>query len=101
MFFIRRIIGSSMLPTIKPQQTVVFKKSHQFKPGQIVLVIIGKREIVKRLLWQTNKKAYLQGDNHASADYYVDLRDLKGVLIFKLQSRRRAGNLGRFAKSSC
>ncbi len=90
MFFIRRIVGDSMSPALKSRQVVVFKKSRRFKPGQIIIANIGKKEVVKRLLWQTKRGAYLQGDNYTSVDSFVDLQALKGILILKL--RRRVNN---------
>ena len=84
MFFIRRIAGHSMLPTLASRQIVIFKKSKRFQTGQIVAARADDIEVVKRLLWQNKQRAHLRGDNSQSAAYSVPAKNLEGVLIFKL-----------------
>ena len=83
MFFIRRVVGQSMLPTLKPQQIVIFRKSRNLQVGQIVCAQTSDREVVKRLVFQTANNSYLCGDAHDSATYFVPHIAIKGILFFK------------------
>lgn len=83
MLIIRRIVGTSMMPALKPNQIAVFKKSHSFKVGQIVCAQTKERQIVKRLGFISAKSVCLQGDSPTSNTYFVPVSNLKAKLFFK------------------
>ena len=83
MFLIRQVIGTSMSPTLRAADLVVFKRTRKFRAGQIVIAQSAGREIVKRLAWQNSRRAYLQGDHPDSSDCLVVIRALKGRLVLK------------------
>lgn len=70
MLYIRRVVGQSMLPTLRPGQICLFVKSHRFKDGDIVLAHADGRPVVKR----AHKKGphwQLRGDNYQATNVYV------------------------------
>lgn len=83
MFFIRRIAGDSMRPTLRPGQVIIFRRFGSFKPGRIVAATTDRREVVKRLIRLDDKVALLQADAPGGSDYFVPLKGLKGTLVFK------------------
>ena len=82
MFFIRRIVGQSMLPGFKEGQIVIFKRSRRFKCGQLVAAQTLDGEVIKRLIDYDGSKASLKGDHLISKTYHVSSRDLRGIAIF-------------------
>jgi phage repressor protein C with HTH and peptisase S24 domain len=54
-----------MLPTLKPGQIVIGLRRGSTKPGRLVIVDHGGREIVKRLAKVSKNKLYIVGDNQA------------------------------------
>lgn len=74
---IRRVVGHSMLPTLKQGQIIVaLKKS--FKKGDIVVAWMAGREVVKRVTYfdDTSGRVLLKGDNAADS---TDSRQLGPV----------------------
>lgn len=86
MWKLRRISGSSMLPTFRHGQVVVFGKSRgTLKPGDVVMVCINNREIVKRIVRTKDRRMYVLGDNplHSTDSRsfgWVDAKQVSGVL---------------------
>ena len=82
-FFIRRVVGHSMEPTLKEGQLVVFR--HQtFAINSIVLAKHSGKEIVKRIVRIENKgnKIWLEGDKASLAhNAVVDRDQIMGVLL--------------------
>ena len=68
MLVVRRVVGKSMLPTLKPGQTVYAWNSRNFKVGQVVVAFINGIEIVKRISRIENGQVYLEGDNKDPKD---------------------------------
>ena len=83
MLLIRRLGGSSMMPTITPRQLLVFKRTFKFKAGQIVLAQADRLEVVKRIIRISDDGAFLQGDAPNSLAYFVSKKDLKATLFIK------------------
>lgn len=87
MIFLRRIVGKSMTPTLKPGQTVLFHQIRNFEVGQIVIAFVGGREVVKRIAKIENGKIYLSVDDkqHAhNGKYFASITDdkIEGVLFW-------------------
>lgn len=59
---VRRVVGNSMLPTLKPGQIVIGVKPKLAVDGVVILVHKDK-EIVKRLTKIDGNKLYITGDN--------------------------------------
>lgn len=75
-----------MLPGIRPGQLIVVV-SKRPKVGDIVLVTIDGREVVKRIAQLDQGRVYLLGDNQAastdSRSYgFVSARSVRGVVIW-------------------
>ena len=64
---VRRVVGDSMLPTLKSGQIVVGLNGRRPKIGQLVIVRYKNREIVKRLTKIKDTKLYIIGDNTGSS----------------------------------
>lgn len=62
---IRRVIGSSMLPTLRNGAIILaFKKKH-IRVGDVVVARLEGREVVKRVQSILNDEYFLVGDNSA------------------------------------
>lgn len=83
MFLVRRVVGHSMQPSLRPNQLVVFRKSRQLKKNQIVLGRYKQLEIVKRIVNVNTFDVCLRGDNHHQT-YWLDQKAVKAVFWFKL-----------------
>lgn len=76
----RRVVGSSMLPTLKNGQFVLAKRK-KFKLGDIVIARLEGKEIIKRVTGI--EPITLSGDNINSAKYDdVKESDILGVLLW-------------------
>lgn len=64
LFVLRRIVGDSMLPTLKPGHIVVGTSRYTgLVPGDVVVVRHGGLEKVKRIKELKHDHLYLVGDN--------------------------------------
>ena len=84
MFLIRRVIGRSMSPGLRPGQLIVCCSASRYRLGQIVIAQRGGREVIKRLVWRGAAAVLLQGDHPLSSDCLLPSRAVKGRLLFKL-----------------
>lgn len=89
MFYLRRIVGESMEPTLKQGRLVIFLKTKKIKTQDIVIAKVGNREVVKRINNINDSGVELIGDNpEKSTDSRsygaVDMDRIKGKLIIKL-----------------
>ncbi|MHB1865319.1 MAG: S24 family peptidase [Candidatus Saccharimonadales bacterium] len=60
---IRRVVGNSMLPTLKPGTLVLATASLKPKVGRLVIVNNNGVEVVKRLVHIKGDRLYIVGDN--------------------------------------
>ena len=63
---VRRVVGNSMLPTLKPGQVVIGVKS-KAATGRLVIAVHKDSEIIKRLTKIDGNKVYIVGDNSAAS----------------------------------
>lgn len=78
---IRRVVGNSMLPTLKNGQIVLAVKKY-FEPGDVVIARAEGKEIIKRVT-QLKPNITLKGDNKNSAVYHdVEESAIVGVVIW-------------------
>lgn len=84
MWHMRRVVGSSMSPTLKPGQLICLTRRFKYRPQQIVSVTSGGRTFLKRIKLITRHHIYLEGDGCCSASLCVSRKDVKGALIAKL-----------------
>ena len=84
MLWLRRVVGRSMFPGLPPGRLVVCRAARRYRPGQIVIAQSGRREIIKRLAWQSGGAVLLQGDHPCSSDSLLPRQAVKGRLLFKL-----------------
>jgi phage repressor protein C with HTH and peptisase S24 domain len=82
MFFIRRVSGNSMTPTLKSGQVVLCKKNEIFKNGQIVVAKVKNIEVIKRIGKIENDNIFLVVDDNKHAhngEYYAEINKNKVV----------------------
>lgn len=60
---IRRVVGSSMEPTLPHGQIIIGWRTGKLEAGDVVIVTHGELEKVKRIQRATGDKVYLLGDN--------------------------------------
>jgi len=80
MIFVRRVVGDSMLPTLKPGQIVFCHEIRQFRKGQVVVAFVGDREVIKRIASIENGRISLRGDNEGKSTdsrHYGSVTDTK------------------------
>lgn len=87
MYFLRRVIGLSMAPMLRPGQlivaTTIFRK---LRPGQVVVLRKNNRELIKRIERIVDGKVYVIGDNpSASTDSrqfgWLDISAVAAVVV--------------------
>ena len=84
---IRRVIGESMQPTLRPGQLVFAIKSKQYSVNNLVIAKQDSREVLKRIAKINNGQYFLTGDNaQASTDSRqlgtVDAQAILGRVIW-------------------
>jgi hypothetical protein len=87
MFFLRRVEGDSMLPSLKAGDIVLARLTSSMKAGSIVIAKMNGREVIKRVRSASKDGAFLVGDNlHKSSDSrkygMVPKSDILGTVIF-------------------
>ncbi len=97
MFLVRKVVGESMSPTLHLGQTVVFKKSKNYKVGDTVLAKVKSREVVKRIKEISPNGVFLIGDNnHKSTDSrtYGEVKQslIVGKMIWPLNRKTTIGS---------
>ena len=66
--FLRRVVGTSMSPKLKPGQLIVATPLfHRLKPGQVVVLRKNNRELIKRIERIEDHKVFVIGDNPGSS----------------------------------
>lgn len=65
---VRRVVGSSMAPTLLPGAIVVaFTRPRRLKAGDVVIVRHGGTEKIKRLHAVDAHRVFITGDNQAAS----------------------------------
>lgn len=87
MLLLRRIVGTSMLPTLRPDQIVVVLRPAKYKSGDVVVVRHHGIEKIKRIAELQNDTVYLEGDNTAASTDsrhfgYLPSTVIKGKVIW-------------------
>ncbi len=68
LVFLRRVVGSSMLPMLRPGQLIVATTNFkQLRPGMVVVLRKNNRELIKRIERIEDGKVFVIGDNPASS----------------------------------
>ena len=66
MLIIRRVVGNSMEPALKPGQLVFgLRWTRLAKPGSVVIFKHQNKEKIKRLTHQKDNQIFVSGDNPA------------------------------------
>ncbi len=76
LFLIRRVMGDSMLPTLKPGKLVLGLRPRRLQTGDIVIIRHNQLEKIKRIQDIAPGKLFLVGDNPGSS---TDSRDFGWV----------------------
>jgi nickel-type superoxide dismutase maturation protease len=81
MLYIRRVVGESMLPTLKPGKLVIAVRKKP-KVGDIVIAKVGDREVIKRVVSITEQGFELRGDNalHSTDSRKYGLVDSNSII---------------------
>jgi nickel-type superoxide dismutase maturation protease len=68
-FKLRRVVGESMLPTLRPGQLVAIGERGTLRVGDIVMILHDDMEKIKRVARIESGRLYVLGDNpNASTD---------------------------------
>lgn len=60
---LRRIVGRSMLPALRPNRIVLARRSNNVSPGDVVLLHHNGLEKIKRVKHIQDDKIFVLGDN--------------------------------------
>jgi phage repressor protein C with HTH and peptisase S24 domain len=87
MFFLRRVTGDSMNPTLENNQLILCSQDRNFKAGQVVVAFVKNKEVVKRIAKIENSYVLLEVDDkkHAhNGKYYAKILDtnIEGIVIW-------------------
>jgi nickel-type superoxide dismutase maturation protease len=63
MFYLRRVVGESMHPTLRENQLILVSRARDFKVGDVVVAFMNSREVIKRIDKYTEGQVFLVGDN--------------------------------------
>jgi phage repressor protein C with HTH and peptisase S24 domain len=80
MWFIRRVDGDSMSPTLKNNQLIICSHDRDIKSGNVVVAFVKNREVVKRVAKMESGHVFLESDNKAhrhGSRYYAKIIDTK------------------------
>ncbi len=84
LLFLRRVVGHSMVPTLKPGNLVIASRLLSVKTGRIVIARAGNTEVIKRVGLVKSYYIQLIGDNKSSAhNIEVKPTDILGVVVHK------------------
>jgi len=103
MFVIRRVVGDSMSPTLRPGQTILGIRQPRvlsrwpgflLRPGRIAIVLHDGLEKIKRIEKLEDNRLYVLGDNPVvSTDSrnfgWLTTEEVLAVVIWPLQIGRR------------
>lgn len=81
---IRRVVGESMIPTLRPGQIVVALGFMPLRVGAIVIADIAGREVIKRVAAIDDVSATLLGDNESAS---TDSREYGPIKISLIHGR--------------
>lgn len=85
MIFFRRVVGESMMPSLKPGKIVWAHEVRDFKEKQVVIAFVNGREVVKRISVINNGTITLSSDNKkSSSNPYARIpdKDVMGVVFW-------------------
>jgi len=92
MVAIRRVVGESMLPTLRPDQVVVIRRKVRLQVSDVVMVRHGGLDKIKRVSAIQDGKIFVEGDNPAASTDsrqfgWIDRQSVQGKVIWprKLQ----------------
>ncbi len=66
-FYVRRVVGDSMLPGLRAGQLVLFVACCQLSVGDVVMVRHNGLEKIKRIARLEERRVYVLGDNPAAS----------------------------------
>lgn len=83
MLYLRRVVGHSMTPTLRPDTICVFVRARTYNDGDIVLARIADMDYVKRVREQGGTTE-LAGDNAHDSHTIRDIsrQQIRGKLIY-------------------
>lgn len=87
MIKVRRVVGESMLPALRPGQIVVATRWTRLLPGKVVIARMRDRDVIKRVKDVSAAGIIIEGDNPAASTDSrhfgpVDPRAILGVVIW-------------------
>jgi len=85
-----RVTGSSMLPTLRPDDELLIRqcRAEDAAPGDVVLYIRQSRLFVHRVISRCASRLVTQGDGLADADVPVSAHELLGKVVSAIRRGR-------------
>ena len=84
MFYLRRLRGQSMSPTLKDGQLVLLRSQSHYRVHQIVAVQSAGDFFLKRLKIKLGSDVYLEGDHPDGNHLLVDADSIKAAFVCRL-----------------
>lgn len=80
--FLRRVVGSSMQPTLLEGQVVLASSLKTHTIGSLVIARVDDRQVVKRIDSINKDRIVLKGDNRlVSSNYSIENSQILGTII--------------------
>ena len=90
MWYLRRVTGDSMNPNYRDGQVVVVSYLGKYTIGDVVVALVGRREVIKRISKMSDGKVYLVGDNkHNTIDSRKYGWIMETHLMGKVEKKRK------------
>ncbi len=94
MFYLRRVVGKSMLPNFKPGQIILACRWMKLHKNQVVLADIKGHQVLKRIakVYQNPPTVDLSSDNSKFGSHYskVHKDNILGTVIWPLKKNFRS-----------
>lgn len=84
MIYLRRIVGDSMYPTYSHGRIALFVKSRTYCTNDVVLLVHGGLEKMKRIRSVNNNEIYVVGDN---STHSTDSRNFGLIPMMNIKAR--------------
>ena len=95
MIRLRQVVGDSMLPTLRPDQLILLRRTRRLRVGDVVMVRHENLDKVKRITARRDDTLFIEGDNPAASKDsrqfgWIHKQFVQGKVIWPMHLRKRS-----------